>query len=161
MRAESPRQVVEHDLRRGSLCVPVTIGEPAGTSPPTHYARAADVMATGSERSQLIYVHYDDRLSDGQMDNTLAGDWDAAKDDVLERFDEHAYTRARKEAEELVNAAFEAGISPYKIDELDGDDLAEAIEAIREIDSPGSESKPRPIVCTPNFLQRAIPPVMI
>lgn len=35
------------------------------------HATAADVMLTRSEHSQLIQVHYDDRLGNEQMDSTL------------------------------------------------------------------------------------------
>lgn len=104
-------------------------------SPETRHASAADVMATRSEYSQLIFVHYDDRLSNEQMDSILGGDWDGAEDDVLERFEDHAYARAREEAEELINAAYEAGTLDRELDELDEDEVTEAVEEIRENDT--------------------------
>lgn len=102
--------------------------------PPTSYTTAADVMATRSEHAELIYVHYDEELSVDQIDSILAGDWESAEDAILEAYEDHADLRSREEAEELVNAAFEAGTFHSEWDELDSDEQDEAAQAIREND---------------------------
>lgn len=118
----------------------------------TTYATAADVMETRSEHSELIYVHYDDRLTTEQMDSILAGDWAAAEDSVFEAYEEHLESRAGEEARELVDAAYESGTFHCEYDELDFEEQQEAINAIREKDT--SDPVRQLLRTTPDQLMR-------
>lgn len=102
---------------------------------PVSYGTATAVMATRSEHSELIYVHYDEHLSKDQISSILAGDWAGAEDLAHEAYEEQAHARSREEAEELINAAFNAGTFHSEWDELDWEDQDEAAEAIREKDT--------------------------
>jgi hypothetical protein len=65
------------------------------TEAPSSYATAADVMATRREHLELIYVHYDEQLTNDQIDSILAGDWAGAEDAIHEAYEEHAYLRVQ------------------------------------------------------------------
>lgn len=119
---------------------------------PTSYATAADVMATRSEHAELIYIHYDEELTKDQISSILAGDWGTAEDSVVEACQDYVHLRSREEAEELVNAAYNAGTFHCEWDELDDDEQDEAAERIRENDK--SDPIPQLLRNTPDQLMR-------